>query len=588
MTSFMRFTAHILVLLLALLVSNPATAQDERERPPLPDIAPRTVEIRGALEIFFPALERQPLIGFNPPPGMADVGERSPFVEEYRLGAADLPPSPLQAPSGSSLTGLDGIPRRTGIVETRVGRYLTRHSSARIEHAFTETLAITADVAYDGGDGHRPYDFDPDLRSDFDNLIGKVALHHRWTNSQLTAMIEGSRSNYAMFGASGSTYNPTLQNAPGRDVSDLRGSINYRSNPGPFTLDTRFRIRGAALNTAVCPRDEEDCIDDELVNRDQNGIDLSGSLRLRQTALQPHIGARLSTSGFESSGLVGGDLISSQVDLGLRVVESPAVRLTAGASLLHFSTGENADRPDVTGLYISPDVRLDLYPGGGMEVYLENRPRIDHPYLAEVLRQNPYVTHRPEMMPTVTLVDATGGIRLYRGPATIDVSGGFIDAPFFRYYDHRSGEGFYSVGVFAVEHAHARMIHAGADASLVIGGRSTASLSVRYRDAMLVDEDERVPNLGRILARAGMSIPMFDGRLLGQAGLRFESARYHDLAETRKVGDYFDIDLRAMYRLNPMISIVGSLENVSAGHLEQWSRYPQAPLVFTGGLQITW
>lgn len=571
------------------VISGEVVAQDQQERPPLPDIAPRTVEIRGALEINFPALERQPLIGFNPPPRIVDVSERRPFVEDYRQAAADLPPSPIQAPTGPSLAGLEGIERRSGIVEARVGRFLARHTSARIEHSFDASLAITADVRYDGSDGHTPFDFEPDVRSHYDNLSGTVALHHFSDGRRMGASIGGFRSNYALFGATGSTTIPPLTNAPGREAGDLLGNVWYQTSPSSaVAFDSRLSLRGSLLNTSACPDDNDVCDDDSLYRRDQSGFEWTANVTAPQSTFAPRLDARIALSGYDTAALIGSDIVTSQIAAGGRFIDTPRMRLSIAATLMHFATGEDADRPDATALYLSPDVRLDLYPTTGVQLYAENRPSIAHPYLADVVRENPYVTHRPEMQPTVNLIDARGGLRLYRGQATIDLSGGYLLAPFYRFYEFRPDEGGYAEGLFTADHAEARIIHAGGEAALIVGGRATAGLNVRWRKATLTDEDVVVPNLGPLIARASLSMPFAQGRFLTEAGLRFESSRYRDRLETRRVGDFFDLDARASYRLNHMISAVVAVENISAGYLERWSRYPQAPFVITGGMQITW
>jgi hypothetical protein len=580
------------LLVIAVLFSTvEVRAQDQQERPPLPDIAPRTVEIRGALEIFFPGLERQPLIGFNPPPRIVDVSERRPFVEDYRQAAADLPPSPLRAPSGPSLAGLEGIERRTGIVEARVGRYLARHSSARIEHAFSPRLAVTADIHYDGSDGHTPFEFDTEARSSYDNLRGKVALHQYGDRGRLGASIDGFRSGYNLYGATGSVVIPPLLDMPGRDVADLRGSVLYRATPGgTFTFDGRASLRGSLLETSVCPDDNEVCEANlDAYARDQNAIEFSGEFLAHGVTLRPRFAAQMALSGWDTPAIVGTDMVSSQIDIGARVIDTPGLRLSAAARLMHFSTGTEADRPETSALYLSPDVRLDVYPGGGLQIYAENSPSIRHPYLADVLQENPYITHRPEMHPAITLIDARAGARLYRGPATIDFSAGYIDAPSFRFYEYMAGTGGFSEGLFEVRHEHVRQIHAGGDVALLIGGSATAGLSLRWRQLSFADDDEAtVPNIGPLTGRASLSVPFAGGRVLTEAGLRYESARYRDRIESRRVGDFFDLDARASFRLNHMMAAVVSIENISGGYLERWNRYPQAPYVVTGGLQITW
>ena len=79
-----RLTPRMAALIpVAVLALRTASAQDPQ--PVLPNLAPREVEIRGQLVIQFPALERQPLIGFNPPPRIPTIpADRRPLVEEYK------------------------------------------------------------------------------------------------------------------------------------------------------------------------------------------------------------------------------------------------------------------------------------------------------------------------------------------------------------------------------------------------------------------------------------------------------------------------------------------------------------------------
>ncbi len=81
----------LLLVVLSFLVMPSQARQDAA----LPDLAPRQVEITGDLTIAFPALRRQPIIGFNPPPRVPDISSsRLPFTEAYAQRSADLPPSP--------------------------------------------------------------------------------------------------------------------------------------------------------------------------------------------------------------------------------------------------------------------------------------------------------------------------------------------------------------------------------------------------------------------------------------------------------------------------------------------------------------
>ena len=117
-----RTYAGLTVFLLALfcLGTTPAWAQQDSTQTLLPDISPREVEIRGELQIAFPSLIRQPLIGFNPPPRVPELpAGRRPFIEDYKLASADLPNTPLGQPDPPEVSSLSDLDPVNGEFEAR-------------------------------------------------------------------------------------------------------------------------------------------------------------------------------------------------------------------------------------------------------------------------------------------------------------------------------------------------------------------------------------------------------------------------------------------------------------------------------------
>ena len=125
--------ALVLPLLFLLALSTPAEtlAQADTTRTVLPDIAPREFEIRGPLEISFPSLRRQPLVGFNPPPRVPNISEgRRPYVETFREASSMLSSSTLDRPQPPS--ALQAVDPAQGEVEVYAGRYYSRGARARV------------------------------------------------------------------------------------------------------------------------------------------------------------------------------------------------------------------------------------------------------------------------------------------------------------------------------------------------------------------------------------------------------------------------------------------------------------------------
>lgn len=585
--SFMRLLSAILLLCVA---TSSAFAQDEEDRPVLPDIAPRTVEIRGQLEIHFPALERQPLSGFNPPPRMVDMTSRLPYTETYRTGAADLPASPLQAPTAPLLARLEGVDQRMGLLEARTGRYLARYLDARIEHGFNSSTAITGRLRYRGLDGHEPYDFDPDASSASDDIDGRVDLHLYGENLRGGVGIEGYHASYEMFGATSSFTSPPLIPYPARTGSNLEASGWIRTTTtGPFDGALRARLTGTSFSTDACPNETlvlGRC-DINQFERNQRTLSIDGAGTFDIGGQSATAKATVSMSAIDRQTLVGTDLVSADAGVSVLAFQTPTVSLRAGGNLLYTEARNIAGESDYTLLYLSPDIRVDLYPGTGLQLFVENRPSVRHGTLADLYRSNPYVVSTPSVQSDLTTVDARAGARMFRGPATLNVEGGVMISPQYRYFTRSQSDG-YASGVSDASYDEVRILHVGGDLAVVVGGVATANAGLTWRHGRLTSRDVAIPNFGAFTGRAMLSVPLASNQVVLTAMGRYESARYRDIEQTRQLGDYVAVDLRGTYRVNHMIGIVAAVENISAGYLELWDGYPQPPVVFSGGLRISW
>ncbi|MFW5972856.1 MAG: hypothetical protein ACOCTG_02605, partial [Bacteroidota bacterium] len=479
----MTYRSIPLLAIIMLMVSS-AAAQDREEQPVLPDIAPRTVEIRGQLEINFPALERQPLVGFNPPPRIVDLSGRSPYMEPYRQSAADLPPSPLQPPSSPAFARLEGIERRSGQIEARTGRYLYRNVDARLEQSLRPDLAFSGHLYYRGLDGHEPFDFDPEATSAADDITGRADLHYFGQSVRGGVGLDGFYSSYLLFGASGSATSPPLVNYPTRSGHNLAATAWLQSNAdSPFDGSLRARLTGVNFETQACAEDSGSCEPDNF-SRAERSLILTGESDVDAGGRSVFANARFGMSGIDGNGLIGTDVISTDAGIGAVVVQTPRIAVRTAARMLYASSG-GPDQADYSRLYMSPDIRLDFYPGAGLQIFAENRPSVDHPSLSDIHRENPYVVSRPALQAEIRTVDARTGIRLFSGPTTVDLQAGVIQAPEWRYFEHAPRSGRYTEGVSRVSYDDARILRVSAEASVLMADRATANLGIEWRRGRL-------------------------------------------------------------------------------------------------------
>ena len=170
MTSHRLHIGLLLGLLLGLAFPWGALAQD-------PELPPREVEIRGTLEVSLPSLQRQPLMGFNPPPEVPrPPANRRPFIERYKQASADLPVSPLGRPQPPSALGAS-YPPAQGQIESLIGRYFSRAVNARLQAPLSDQASFLLRADYRGSEGHEPFETLPDVNAPFDALEALVGVH---------------------------------------------------------------------------------------------------------------------------------------------------------------------------------------------------------------------------------------------------------------------------------------------------------------------------------------------------------------------------------------------------------------------------
>ena len=246
MTSNRLHRGLLLGLLLGLAVPWGALAQDT-SRVVLPNIAPREVEIRGTLEVSLPSLQRQPLMGFNPPPEVPRLpAGRRPFIERYKQASSDLPESPLGRPQPPSALGAT-YPPALGQVESLIGRYFSRAVNTRLQAPISNQASFLLRADYRGSEGHEPFDGLPDVAAPFDALEGLVGVNTSGRQWAAGFSFSGFYESYDLFGLQPSAI-PNDLSLLNRTEREGRGGVGavHLSTLAGTPVDARLDLRYGA------------------------------------------------------------------------------------------------------------------------------------------------------------------------------------------------------------------------------------------------------------------------------------------------------------------------------------------------------
>ncbi|HET6567922.1 MAG TPA: TonB-dependent receptor, partial [Rhodothermales bacterium] len=107
-------------------------------------------------------------------------------------------------------------------------------------------------------------------------------------------------------------------------------------------------------------------------------------------------------------------------------------------------------------------------------------------------------------------------------------------------------------------------------------------------DPLTPGENTIIPYFGPLTGHGVLSYSFAQSRGLLQLTARYESARYVNRTKDRKLGDFFDMDTALSYQVTPALGLVARVDNISAGYLERWERYPEPPFAVMAGMQIRW
>lgn len=574
--------------LVSLLMAFPtAQAQDATDTAAsdttaLPNIAPQEVEIRGQLETRFPRLERQPLVGFNPPPRVPILSsDRRPLIGEYRQGTADLPGSPLRRPDMAPRSFHTGTPL-VGQVEALSGRYFDRQVHGRMLVPLSPVTQFRARLSYRGNEGHTPDSGLPDAASSSDDLEARAGL--RFQGHRLSGGLdaEGFVKNYALFGA---VAQPDVA-IPSRDTygGRLRGEVSV----------DRDRLAAEASAGAGLSSLSSDRIGGGLQSPGNRAAATIDEQRL-------HVDGRLTVPvgrfALDGSGAYDGsnfDMQSTNPQSGwvhryggtgaVRWQPRPDVNLRAGARVFGFQ--DDTGPATETEVYVAPDVAVDWYPGQHLHLYAYNEPGTTRHDLQHVVNESPFVTNQPTFRPTVRLWNTHAGVRTFLGPIQVGLEGGYEQNPVRRFYQSSAvGEAL----VIQPTYDEARILSGTAELSMGLTTGLQAAASYTYRDAVLTARnDAPIPYLGTHLATFSLIQSFANQRALVEVEGTLESDRVASPTATETLDPFIGLNISGSYNVTSALSVVGRAHNLIGNRLERWENYPQAPQTISLGLRIRW
>lgn len=594
--SFLKLALGLLVL--CLLPAVPALGQDDDDQgsdPTLPDIAPREIEIRGQLEVSFPSLQRQPLIGFNPPPRVPQIpADRRPYVAEYKQDSADLPPSPMGRPDPPPVNTVQGLSPIQGEVEISAGRYLSRTVAGRTGLALTGTEAVYGSLLYRGSNGVEPDETYPEASSSYDSFVGQVGLQTHRARFVAGAELAGFRDEYELYGLRDLA--SAEQTFPTRTGRRLGTSAWLRTQgDAPVDLTTRLDYGSTKYQADVFSEDDrlpDGATVEGLNERRERRLTLDADLAIPfgQQRIWADLGA--STAGLDEDGLLGTTVTSLDLGAGAQFRYRRAFDIRLGAQVMAFNAPdpEEDGAIDIGKSYFAPAVHVRTYPFPGFMIYVENEPGLTLNTLDDLFQHNPYLVTEPTQQPTARIIDAEGGVNLFIGRLQLNGQAGYIRSPNWLYFEEpvSAAEAPVTYGLTVTRYDEVDIFHAGGALSLVLDGGLQASLSSSFRHGRLTDTDTHIPYFSPIVGEFMLAYVFAQRRARLQMTTTYERARYWSTDTSRRIGDYFDLDVIGTYNFTDSFGAILRVENISADRLEYWDRYPQDPLVVGAGIRLFW
>lgn len=599
---YFRFLTVLLIAGLTMASPKVGSAQNtDTTGTILPNLSPQEVEIRGQLEISFPSLQRQPLIGFNPPPRVPEVPEGyRPYTEAYKLFSSRLPnqrQGNLGNRDGGSL--LNTLPPSRGELEASAGRYLSRVIRARLGGPISEKASVYARVDYEGTEGYSPESTIDDLRNPYDGLRSVFGFQSSGPRVGGGFELKGEVNSFTLFGTNFLQNGTFSSDIVLPDRNGLNGIMEFwLSTYNESTIASDFRISFGSS------RYRTDLFDQALMplsrlNQQEQRLTGSASLDIPFSLGSFLLAAEVSSSGLDQSALTASiedfslfEFKNYYLDAqsGFRVSLSPKVSLTIAGHFLGTSFLENNEEEFIS--YLTANADLSIYPMPGLTFYVRNRPSIESNTLWDIFEKNPYVRDQPLFQSTLRPLDAQAGFSFYKGMLQLAANVGYVQTPNYLYFEHIPDQpitGYdYSRGVFDAIYGDVDILHANGTISLALSNELHLKFGIAVREAELTDTNEEIPYFSPFVSENMISYSFANNSMLVQVLSTLKSSRFRSRTDQEKIPGYVDLDFLYTYMLNSGLGFVVRFDNILGDPLEYWEHYQESPFMVSAGIRVLW
>ena len=599
-TNTYLFIGVCLALLASFIPERLAAQANDTTQTILPDLSPREVEIRGQLEISFPSLRRQPLIGFNPPPRVPELPENyRPFIEDYKLSGTDIPTNQAGQFDPPEVLPLGSVNPTVGELETSAGRYLARHVRARLSTALTPNAALYGNVDYEGSEGYTPDDNEDDLRNPYDGLRATLGFQSVSPRVGLGVELKGGFNSYTLFGTNFLQSGALSSSIVLPDRNGLFGNADFwvRSY-NQSSMDSEFRIGFSSS------RYQTDVFDSALnalprLNQQEQrlhglfDIDVPfslGSFLVSTNFSTSGIDLSTPTAGIDDFGLFEFKNYYVSAGSGFRLDFTRSLSVTLAGRYLGTSFVENGTVQNRS--FMTAEAGIDLYPSSGLTFFLHNKPGIDRNSMWDVFEKSPYVIDQPTLQSTLRPIDAEAGFSFFKGVLNLSAKVGFIQTPNYIFFEAIPEEpitGYdYRRGVFSVNYDDAEVYHADGAVSLSLSSGLHLKFGLSVREAELTDNNEEIPYFSPFLSENMVSYAFANDQMLVQVIGTFHSSRYTSRDATEEIPGYIDMDFLYTYMLHSGLGLVVRMDNILGDSVEYWEHYSESPFTLSAGLRVLW
>lgn len=557
------------LILLAIVPSPPASAQA------LPDLAPREVEIRGELTIAFPSLRRQPLVGFNPPPRIPEIGLRQmPYVEPYKQRSAELPQNPLRNPSTPR-----ALPRAlgdgfTGTVETGFGRYSARYALLEAALFATSTSRWTVDAKYDGTTSWAPFG----TNAEADGFSGGTRYATSGPRASFGIEADGSTDSYDLFGVDVAGSGGAVA-SPRRTRSDLSGSVWLGSGTRSAS-GYRLKLDGFSGRNST---DVFGGTEDPRSERSDAG--LKASLKFTRGPVRVD-GAAGSISLDGASGRAVGHF---DTGLGLRLALGTNTTLALGGRVLGFESSAEAtgsQRRAIT--YFSPSFELESILAPNVRLEVTQQPGLDDPRPGLRFREQPFLSDQVHIEPVINSINAVARVRGFWSSFQASLIAAYKDSPNMRFVEHTDANyAGYPRGLSRIRHSAGRTVSVGGELRLSPTPGLEARIGGRIQDGRLTTLKTDLPYFSSWVIDGMVSTAFASRRGLVQATAEVLGPRAVDTAGTQDVKAFADLDVRLSYGFPGGALLALEVRNL-LGETPYWYNYPEAPGTVVLGVGWRW